>query len=166
MLLIPIIFGFIINQTQSCPGIPKTEDTPTNTTITRCNSKQTKCWFSCDSTGDKYGTRLYNVKNGQWRSNGNLKCKNGAFKSNLNSNWKCVKAERCFPPDQLLTKKVKDFQTLEENFETGHQLKLFKFIKTSVAGRDLSESGWTLVLEQGGQPLDFTMSHTAQNNPA
>ena len=113
MLLIPILVGLTVTQANAqCPRYPNVEDLvkiPANASITKCNSKQTKCWFSCEDSGLNYGNRFYNSKNDIWRVTGKLQCKNGVFTSNLNRHWSCAKVPGCFPPDVLLTRSEKYF---------------------------------------------------------
>jgi len=52
-----------------------------------------------------------------------------------------------YPKIRHFTKITLYFKTLEENLETGHQLKLFQLQKSRVSQKNLTESGWTLVLE-------------------
>ena len=87
----------------------------------------------------------------KYKSNGYLTCENGVFKSNLGKSWGCENVPRCHEPDLVLEKNNNKWKTLEEDLESGYQLKTFFIKKSRLEGQNL-EKGWTLV-------LDFTEEH-------
>ena len=126
-IILPLIFLSLISSEIICGENSIDLETlesylPRDSSISNCNSKKTKCFFTCD----KWGAQLMK-ENGRIIPKGDVYCnKKNQIKI---SQAICQQIERCPQPDVSL--KI-NWMSLEENLELGFQLKMFKIDKKSL----------------------------------
>ena len=120
----------------ACPDISSVE-LPTNTSITKCKSKGTKCVFECE----EYGHKLYKPTKKKY-TDGFFQCKNNVWKRRPSAEVECKK-KPCFTGFPLFGAS-KSFKVLDAR--PGYLLGRFLIKKKYAKKYDFSE-GWTLVLE-------------------
>ena len=141
IFLVPILCA----QQCSYPPTPENFDFstfPSNTSLVSCNQNKKKCYYRCDGSGTLY----HRINYQNTKSIGEIKCKNGAFVSQLNPNkWFCKSFPRCYDKDLNLAAGNSRWRVIEKDLDHGFQLGKLAIRRSQINNKDTS-NGWTIVI--------------------